>query len=136
MRMRFINRSLGCRLAVLGAAAGMMLASSRSGMASGTVVEERNVLAYDVTAPVTGYNLTAGTTAQIRWQGGDPLVPVNVLLIDTDQWAVVQQIALGITDDGQEYWAIPSDLDPGDYQIYVEDVNQTAWTYGTPFTVS
>lgn len=134
--MRFLVNSLGVRLAVVGMAAGMMLASSRSGLASGTDAGERRALGYDVTAPVTGYTLTAGTVEEITWLGGEPEIPVNVLLIDTDQWAVVQEIALGIVDDGQEYWNIPSDLEPGEYQIYVEDVDKTGWTYGTPFLVN
>lgn len=132
--MRFLGKRIGYRLAVLSAAAGMVLAVSQRGLASATA--EQRVLGYDVTAPVTGHELTVGTTTEITWLGGEPEIPVNIYLIDVDQWAVVEVIAQGITDDGQEYWYIPSNLPAGDYQIYIEDVDQTGWTYGSPFTIS
>jgi hypothetical protein len=115
------------RLAVLGAAAGLVLALSQRAVASG-------VATYQVTGPVNGYQVAAGSTIPVSWTGPGTS-NVNLSLIDVGAWMASVTIASNTADDGQEYWTIPCDLPAGQYLVYIENVGLTDWTYGATFDI-
>lgn len=122
------SRTAGLWLAVLGACAGMVLAVSQRALASD------GAAAYTVTAPVNGYQVAAGSTIAVTWTGPGTS-NVNIHLIHVATWTSAGAIVTNTADDGTEMWTIPCDLRPGQYQIYVEDVAVTDWTYGTTFDI-
>ncbi|HEY0018575.1 MAG TPA: GPI anchored serine-threonine rich family protein [Longimicrobium sp.] len=127
--MQKLDRIARWRLAVACACAGMVLALSQRALAS-----DADAIAYAVTAPVSGYQVTAGSTIQVTWKGpGTSNVNIHVIHVAT--WTSFGAIASNTADDGEEFWSIPCDLRPGQYQIYVEDVAVTDWTYGTTFDI-
>lgn len=125
--MSRLSRTPRWRLAVLGACVGMVLALSQRALASG-------MAAYQVTAPVSGYQVAAGSTLPVTWTGPGTS-NVNVSLVDVNAWAVAAIIATNTADDGQEYWTIPCDVPPGQYLVYIENVAVTDWTFGTTFDI-
>jgi hypothetical protein len=116
-------------LVVLSTCAGMVLAVSQRALASGDAVA-----AYTVVAPVSGWQVTAGSTIAVLWTGPGTS-NVEVALIDVNAWTTAATIATNTTDDGQEIWTIPCDLAPGTYLIYVENMAVTDWTYGSEFEI-
>ena len=125
--MSRLSRTPRWRLAVLGACAGMVLALSQRAAASGVAV-------YQVTAPVNGYQVAAGSTIAVTWTGPGTS-NVTLSLIDVGAWTSSVTIASNTADDGQEYWTIPCDLPPGQYLVYIENVAFTDWTYGSTFDI-
>ena len=126
--MSRLSRTPRWGLAVLGACMGMVLAVSQRGLASD------GAAAYSVTAPVNGYQVAAGSTIAVTWTGpGTSNVDIHAIHVPT--WTSAGAIVSNTADDGQEFWTIPCDLRPGQYQIYVQNVAVTDWTYGTTFDI-
>ena len=76
-----LSRTRGLRLAVLGAAAGMVLASTQRGQAS------EDALAFQVLTPGAGWSLVAGSTVMVTWTSTGSS-NVNLYLVDVAAWAV------------------------------------------------
>ncbi|HEX6909325.1 MAG TPA: Ser-Thr-rich GPI-anchored membrane family protein [Longimicrobium sp.] len=123
-----LSRTRGLRLAVLGAAAGMVLASTQRGQAS------EDALAFQVLTPGAGWSLVAGSTVMVTWTSTGSS-NVNLYLVDVAAWAVADVIAANTADDGAESYTIPATMPAGQYLVYVENVGVTDWTYGDTFDI-
>lgn len=85
--------------------------------------------------PAGGETWTAGTSHSVEWTGGPVAMNVNVLLISITLNAVVGPVALNAPYLLPASWAIPANLPPGPYQLYIEDVGTTTYQYSGIFTV-
>jgi hypothetical protein len=132
--MRELSRRWSLRLAVLGAAAGMVLAASQPARAGGGEPDGRKPFAFTVTSPGTGYQLVAGSTVVVTWTSTSPAGNVNLSLVDVLNWVVVATHN-NTPDDGSEPFTIPANLPAGRYLIYIENVGVTEWAYGAEFDV-
>lgn len=77
-----------------------------------------------------------GSSQTITWSGGNPSWSVSISLMDVNTWTAVYTITASTTNDGSEVWNIPSNVPSGAYQIYVQEVNQTTWSYSSSFIIS
>jgi hypothetical protein len=95
-------------------------------------------------------------TFRIFWKGGPFPADVTIYLIDIKSWVAIAVIAPQIPnvptgDIGVFKWSIPVNFRPSDdcdlpaavypdkygrYQIYIQDVSQTTWTYGPEFAIT
>ena len=93
-------------------------------------------------------------TFRIFWKGGPFPADVTIYLIDSKHWVVIEVIAPQIPnvppgEIGEFKWSIPANFRPSDdcdtggdpnkygrYQIYIQDVAQTTWTYGPEFVIT
>jgi hypothetical protein len=116
-------------LVTLATCAGMVLAVSQRALASGDAAA-----AYTVLAPVSGWQVTAGSTIAVLWTGPGTS-NLEIALVDVNAWTTAATIATNTTDDGQELWTIPCSVPAGTYLIYVENMAITDWTYGTEFEI-
>ena len=95
---------------------------------------------FKIIAPTAGSVFAPGQEVPIRWTGGFPSWSVNVSLIDSAAWTVVKSAASNLPNRGSLSDAFPTSL-PFDgpcgrsYVYYVENVERTAWTYGSLFSV-
>jgi hypothetical protein len=71
---------------------------------------------------------TAGTTHTIEWTGG-PAGTATLELIRLSPLSVAGTIATLVPNTGFAQWAIPANLTPGGYQIYIEDTARSTWSY-------
>lgn len=94
-------------------------------------------------------------TFRIFWKGGPFPSDITIYLIDIKSWVVIAVIAPQIPnvppgEIGIFKWSIPPNFRPSDdcdtpavypnkygrYQIYIQDVAQTTWTYGPEFAIT
>lgn len=106
----------------------------------GTVYRLTVTQPFVITSPAGGSTFALGDAVTVEWTGGNAGTPVDVSLIDVDNWTVAAMVGWGIPNDGIEAWTLPSSHPlPGPcsrtYQFYVQDINQERWTYGPTFTV-
>lgn len=87
------------------------------------------------TAPVAGTSWCTGSNMVIQWSGGDPNWNVTLLLIDVPNWVVYTTIAPNIPNTGAFTWTVPSNIPPGTYQTYVQNIPVTSWAYGPSFSI-
>jgi len=85
--------------------------------------------------PQGGEVWTAGTTHSVEWTGGNAGWLVNVSIISLVPFQVADVVAVNTANDGYASWTIPANLAPGAYQLYVEEVSQSTYTYSPTFTV-
>jgi len=85
--------------------------------------------------PAGGETWTAGTTHTIEWTGGPIGVNSNVYLISIVPFQSQGPIVLNSPYLQPASWAISSGLPPGQYQLYIEDVGSTTYSYSNIFTV-
>jgi hypothetical protein len=90
--------------------------------------------------PAGGERFLAGSKVMIFWTGGLPNERVNLYLVKIKPFVVVASVANNSPNDGKEQWTIPVNFikptqTPQTYQFYVENVYQTAWTYGPVFEI-
>lgn len=132
--MKTVHGARAWRLAVLGAAAGLVLAVSQSARASGPA-DAPLPFSFTVTSPGTGNQFIAGSTVVVSWTSTTPGASnVNISLVDSANWIVVATLN-NTADDGSEPFTIPANLPAGEYLFYVEDVGVTEWAYGSSFYV-
>lgn len=117
-------------LVVLSTCAGMVLAVSQRALASAEAVAN-----YVVTAPVSGWQVAAGSTLPVTWTSASNIGNVEVALVEVGPWTTAATITTNSTDDGVEMFTFPCDLTPGTYLIYVENMAGTDWTYGPEFEI-
>ena len=90
---------------------------------------------FTIISPNFNDSLCAGSEITINWSGGNPLWNVEISLIDVNAWAVVAIVAANTPNDGMETWTIPSNMPPGNYEIYIQEANVLTWKYGNDFTI-
>lgn len=90
--------------------------------------------AFTFQVPAGGETWTAGTTHTIEWTG-TPGGNVNIQVIDFNTASVVGNVTLNAPNAFVASWNLPPTLPPGQYQLYIEDVPVTTWSYGPVFTV-
>jgi hypothetical protein len=127
-------RMLRPRRAAAALLAAVLLLGARPAT-SGEAAPAPGASSFQVTAPVTGYQIVAGSTVLITWTSAAPSGNVNISLVDVNAWAVADVVAWNTPDDGQEAYTLPANLPAGEYLIYIENVGVTDWTYGTSFDV-
>jgi hypothetical protein len=84
---------------------------------------------YTWSIPFGGETWTAGTTHTVHWSAGPTGVNANVYLISLSPFQNLGAISLNVPFPQFTSWAIPSNLPPGAYQLYVEDVATTTFLY-------
>jgi photosystem II stability/assembly factor-like uncharacterized protein len=77
-----------------------------------------------------------GSSHTITWSGGSPGWSVAISLIDVNSWESYTTIAASTPNDGSQVWNIPSNVPPGMYQIFINEVGRTTWAYSSTFTIS
>ncbi len=82
--------------------------------------------------PTAGELMEGGCPYYIEWTGGTAS-NVNLSLIDTNT-NMVAAVHNNTPNDGVELWTLPDNLPNGTYQLYIEDVGLTTWTYGPSIT--
>lgn len=90
---------------------------------------------FTFTAPTAGTNWCTGSNMVIQWNGGDPNWNVTLSLIDVAAWQVYTTIAPNIPNTGTFAWTVPSNIPPGVYQAYVQNIPVTSWAYGPTFSI-
>jgi len=75
-----------------------------------------------------------GHVHTILWSGG-PAAQVNIYLIHQPSNTVAQTVTLNDVNDGEMFFRLSGTLVPGTYQLYIEDVGPTTWTYGPQFHI-
>jgi len=91
---------------------------------------------FSITSPTTGNTWYTGTSQTITWSGGDPGWNVSIMLIDFNSWTTYSTLNSNTLNDGSDVWNIPSTIPTGQYQIYVQEVNQLDWKYSGTFTIA
>ena len=75
-------------------------------------------------------------TVDVTWDADCKGTLMNIALVSLSPLPYqVQQIDYGIANSGSYSFAIDSGLASGDYQFYVEDVEQNIWDYGDTFRI-
>jgi hypothetical protein len=90
--------------------------------------------AFNWLVPAGGETWTAGTTHTVEW-AGTPGGNVNIQVIDFNTASVVGNVTLGAPNAFVASWSLPPSLPPGPYQLYIEDVPTSTWSYSAVFTV-
>jgi hypothetical protein len=96
--------------------------------------------AYVLLNPGGGERFLTGSKFMVFWTGGLPDEKVNVYLIKIKPFVTVALIASNNPNDGKQQWTIPATfikptINPQMYQVYIENVSRTAWTYGPVFEI-
>jgi len=96
--------------------------------------------AYVLLNPGGGERFLTGSKFMVFWTGGLPDEKVNVYLIKIKPFVTVALIASDNPNDGKQQWTIPATfikptINPQMYQVYIENVSRTAWTYGPVFEI-
>jgi hypothetical protein len=90
---------------------------------------------FTLTLPAGGETWTAGTSHTLYWTGGSPTWSVNMAFIDVTNAVVYQYFNLNGPNNGETVFTLPAGLPAGTYQFYIEEVNDSTWTYGPQFTI-
>jgi hypothetical protein len=90
---------------------------------------------FTLTLPAGGETWTAGTTHTLYWTGGNPTWNVNLVFIDVTNSVVYEYFNLNSANTGEAVYTLPASLPTGTYQFYIEEVNDSTWTYGPIFTI-
>jgi hypothetical protein len=82
--------------------------------------------------PTSADTFTVGVPHGLYWTGG-PAANVNIFVIDMNTFSNVGYVVLNSPNTGEVVWNIPNTLPQGPYQLYIEDVGTTTWTYSETF---
>lgn len=86
-------------------------------------------------APQGGETFCLWGSYPLIWTGGGSGT-VFFSLIDHDQWRVVDGGPEGVYNNtGKLTWQIPSNVEPGDYQMYVQREDGVDWRYSAVFRI-
>jgi hypothetical protein len=103
---------------------------------------------FSLLSPTEGSVVTAGQNVSVQWTGGDPSELIDVYLIELTPdfpFAAVGVVASSTTNTGTVSWVFPEHINYGSfsydtcghsYLFYVQNVEQTTWTYGPHFTAA
>ena len=86
-------------------------------------------------SPAGGEVWTAGTTHTMEWSGGPSGANLTVVLIRITPFQSAGTIQVSMPYGFTTPMTIPSNLPPGQYQMYVADTPTTTWAYSGIFTV-
>lgn len=103
---------------------------------SGGTIIKTQTPGFTIISPAQGDTLCAGSQTTITWTGGNPSWNVLIWVCNLIAWQSCYVFTAGTPNDGSEVWNIPATFPPGNYQIYIQELNYLDWTYSGTFTIA